>query len=158
MAVSTVDLARVQFATTSLYHFLFVPLTLGLAILLVMAVIITKDTRALMTRNEDLPPRIEFTWTPAGAVSLKEMRGFLTLKDDYALDFTTFRMRLVEIDKVIDLPIDGLIGKEYQAPVSFSLLADSPKLQDHHRLTVEIEVADDKGQKSSLTRVITLQQ
>jgi cytochrome d ubiquinol oxidase subunit I len=31
VAVSTVDLARVQFATTSLYHFLFVPLTLGLA-------------------------------------------------------------------------------------------------------------------------------
>src|SRR5215218_5205798 len=26
-----VDLARIQFATTSLYHFLFVPLTLGLA-------------------------------------------------------------------------------------------------------------------------------
>ncbi len=31
VAVSTVDLARIQFATTSLYHFLFVPLTLGLA-------------------------------------------------------------------------------------------------------------------------------
>ncbi len=31
LAVSTVDLARVQFATTSIYHFLFVPLTLGLA-------------------------------------------------------------------------------------------------------------------------------
>jgi cytochrome bd ubiquinol oxidase subunit I len=30
-AVTTVDLARIQFATTSLYHFLFVPLTLGLA-------------------------------------------------------------------------------------------------------------------------------
>jgi cytochrome bd ubiquinol oxidase subunit I len=30
LAVSTVDLARIQFATTSLYHFLFVPLTLGL--------------------------------------------------------------------------------------------------------------------------------
>ena len=27
---STVDLARIQFATTSIYHFLFVPLTLGL--------------------------------------------------------------------------------------------------------------------------------
>jgi hypothetical protein len=26
LAVSTVDLARIQFATTSLYHFLFVPL------------------------------------------------------------------------------------------------------------------------------------
>jgi len=31
LAVTTVDLARIQFATTSLYHFLFVPLTLGLA-------------------------------------------------------------------------------------------------------------------------------
>jgi cytochrome bd ubiquinol oxidase subunit I len=31
LAVTTVDLARAQFATTSLYHFLFVPLTLGLA-------------------------------------------------------------------------------------------------------------------------------
>ena len=31
LAISTVDLARIQFATTSLYHFLFVPLTLGLA-------------------------------------------------------------------------------------------------------------------------------
>ena len=30
LASTTVDLARVQFATTSLYHFLFVPLTLGL--------------------------------------------------------------------------------------------------------------------------------
>jgi cytochrome d ubiquinol oxidase subunit I len=31
LAVSTVDLARAQFATTSIYHFIFVPLTLGLA-------------------------------------------------------------------------------------------------------------------------------
>ena len=30
LAATTVDLARAQFATTSLYHFLFVPLTLGL--------------------------------------------------------------------------------------------------------------------------------
>jgi ABC-type transport system involved in cytochrome bd biosynthesis fused ATPase/permease subunit len=32
LASTSVDLARTQFATTSLYHFLFVPLTLGLAI------------------------------------------------------------------------------------------------------------------------------
>ncbi len=31
LASTSVDLARIQFATTSLYHFLFVPLTLGLA-------------------------------------------------------------------------------------------------------------------------------
>ena len=27
------DLARIQFATTSIYHFLFVPITMGLALL-----------------------------------------------------------------------------------------------------------------------------
>jgi cytochrome d ubiquinol oxidase subunit I len=31
VADTAVDLAAIQFATTSLYHFLFVPLTLGLA-------------------------------------------------------------------------------------------------------------------------------
>src|SRR5262245_26641558 len=31
LASTAVDLARIQFATTSIYHFLFVPLTLGLA-------------------------------------------------------------------------------------------------------------------------------
>ena len=30
LAATTVDLAPLQFATTSIYHFLFVPLTLGL--------------------------------------------------------------------------------------------------------------------------------
>ena len=42
--VSTVDLARAQFATTSLYHFIFVPLTLGLAPL--VAVMQTKWYRS----------------------------------------------------------------------------------------------------------------
>jgi cytochrome bd ubiquinol oxidase subunit I len=31
VAATTVDLARAQFATTSIFHFLFVPLTMGLA-------------------------------------------------------------------------------------------------------------------------------
>lgn len=33
---SAVDLARLQFAATALYHFLFVPLTLGLSWILVV--------------------------------------------------------------------------------------------------------------------------
>ncbi len=44
LAASTVDLARIQFAMTSLYHFLFVPLTLGLAPL--VAVMQTKWYRS----------------------------------------------------------------------------------------------------------------
>ena len=31
--MSTVDLSRFQFAMTSIYHFLFVPVTIGLAVL-----------------------------------------------------------------------------------------------------------------------------
>src|SRR5262245_33720813 len=45
LAVSTVDLARVQFATTSLYHFLFVPLTLGLGPLVAIMQTIWYRTR-----------------------------------------------------------------------------------------------------------------
>jgi cytochrome d ubiquinol oxidase subunit I len=44
LLVSSVDLARIQFATTSLYHFIFVPLTLGLAPL--VAVMQTKWHRS----------------------------------------------------------------------------------------------------------------
>jgi cytochrome bd ubiquinol oxidase subunit I len=44
LLVSTVDLSRAQFATTSLYHFIFVPLTLGLAPL--VAVMQTKWYRS----------------------------------------------------------------------------------------------------------------
>jgi cytochrome bd ubiquinol oxidase subunit I len=45
---TVVDLARIQFATTSLYHFLFVPLTLGLA-----PIVATMQTIWRRTGNED---------------------------------------------------------------------------------------------------------
>src|SRR6266540_7415885 len=44
---TTVDLARVQFATTSLYHFLFVPLTLGLG-----PIVAVFQTRWYRTRDD----------------------------------------------------------------------------------------------------------
>ena len=49
-AVNVVDLARVQFATTSIYHFFFVPLTLGLGPLVAVMQTMwhrTKDERWL---------------------------------------------------------------------------------------------------------------
>jgi hypothetical protein len=140
----------------SRYKTMMVPLGLSALILVVMGVIIAKDTRALMMRKEDTPPVIDFTWTPAGDVNLKEMRGFLTIKDDYAIDFTTYRFTIVEIGKTFDLPIDGLIGREYEQPVSLSLIADRPEVLRQQKLTVEVEVADDRGQKSTITRVIKL--
>jgi cytochrome d ubiquinol oxidase subunit I len=47
VASTAVDLARVQFATTSLYHFLFVPLTLGLG-----PIVAVFQTLWYRTRNE----------------------------------------------------------------------------------------------------------
>jgi cytochrome d ubiquinol oxidase subunit I len=50
LASTTVDLARLQFATTSIYHFLFVPLTLGLGPLVAIMQTLwlrTKDERWL---------------------------------------------------------------------------------------------------------------
>jgi cytochrome d ubiquinol oxidase subunit I len=48
LASTTVDLARAQFATTSIYHFLFVPLTLGLG-----PIVATYQTLWLRTGNEN---------------------------------------------------------------------------------------------------------
>src|SRR5438270_12181078 len=50
LASTAVDLARIQFATTSIYHFLFVPLTLGLGPLVAVMQTLwlrTKDERWL---------------------------------------------------------------------------------------------------------------
>src|SRR6476619_1325916 len=65
LAVSTVDLARVQFATTSLYHFLFVPLTLVLGPLVaIMQTILHrtgKDAWLRLTRFLETPFLINCT-------------------------------------------------------------------------------------------------
>ncbi|ESQ79812.1 cytochrome ubiquinol oxidase subunit I [Asticcacaulis sp. YBE204] len=47
MDMSTVDLSRLQFALTALYHFLFVPLTLGLSFMLVIM-----ESVYVLTRRE----------------------------------------------------------------------------------------------------------
>ncbi len=107
-------------------------------------------------RSEDLPPTIDFTWTPLGALDLKDFRGYLTMKDDYSLDFTTYRFTIVELNKTVDLPIPGMIGKEYDSPVSLALLADRPELAEKDRITVRISIADDKGQKTEIERTIRL--
>ena len=49
-SVEVVDLSRLQFAVTALYHFLFVPLTLGLSWILVIM-----ESVYVMTGKRDLP-------------------------------------------------------------------------------------------------------
>ncbi len=124
--------------------------------LAVMGIVALRDSRAMLHRGDDLPPVIDFTWTPLEPTDLRDVRGFLSIKDDYGLDFSTYRMRIAEIDKEWGLPIDGLIGKDYEQPISLGLIADRPEIADKRQVTLEFSIADDRGQKTSITRVIRL--
>jgi len=130
----------------------------ALAVLGVMGLIIIRDSRAMMTRRDDLPPVVDFTWTPVEPADLREVRGFLSMKDDYGLDFKTYRMRIVEMDKEWGLPIDGLMGKDYEQPISLGLIDDRPEIADSRQVTIEFSIADDRGHATSITRVIRLRQ
>jgi hypothetical protein len=141
------------------------PVVLGTVILAVVAATALRDRNAALgvaeTRLDpvrgDQPPEVDFTWTPSGAVTLREMVGKLSLKDDRALDFKTYKMYLVELDKTVTLPMaESLIGREYTDTLSFSLQADNPRLIGKDKLTVRIEIADNKGQKTEIERIIKL--
>ena len=49
-----VDLSRIQFAATALYHFLFVPLTLGLTILVAIMETVYVATGRVVYRHSQL--------------------------------------------------------------------------------------------------------
>ena len=132
---------------------------LAVTVLLGMAGLWYLDKKALTDRRPsgaDQPPTVEFTWTPLGPTTLQEFKGRLAMKDDHSLDFKTYRFHIVELDKTLDMPIDGLVGSDYESDVYLSLLADDPRTYDLDRLTLEISIADDKGQRTSITRVVRL--
>lgn len=134
----------------------YLPIVLGALILLAVGAIASEEHLTLFSRGTDRPPTIEFTWTPIGRVSLFEMQGHLKIVDDYALDFTTYRLTIKEIDKTIDLPIDGLVGREYEQDISLSYLANDAILNLKKTATLEFSISDDKGQKTTLVKEIKL--
>jgi hypothetical protein len=132
------------------------PLIAAVAVLAVMTTLVVRDGIRQAAPGPDLPPAIDLTWTPLGPLDLRDFKGRLTMSDDRALDFTTYRFRIVELDKTVDLPIPGMIGKEYAQDVFLGLVAGDPKLADKSRLTIEVSVADDAGQTTSIRRVVRL--
>lgn len=133
------------------------PVLLAALILAVMVVILSKDKASFFDQKSDLPPTIDFTWSPAGEVSLLEMKAKLKLSDDRALDFKTYKMTLVEINREIKLPMaESLIGKDYEDNLSFSLFASDPKLIGKEKLTVRIQISDTKGHSASIERIIKI--
>ena|SRR3990172_11983989 len=141
----------------------YLPLVLvgvSLAVLAVIVWLVLSDMRPRPEARSvvDAPPEVSFTWTPLGPLTLREFKGLLTLKDDHALDFATYKFRIVELDKTIGLPIEGLIGKEYSSDIYLSWLADNSQVLQSSSLTFEISVSDDRGQNTSITRVARLKE
>lgn len=133
------------------------PAILALVILSVTGIFFALDKlKFSTTRGEDTPPVIDLTWTPLGPTDLTDFRGYLKMRDDYALDFTAYRFSIAEIGIDLDMPIDGLIGKEYETPISLALLANRADIWNHSRLTIKISIADDKGQTASIERVVRI--
>lgn len=104
----------------------------------------------------DQPPQITLTWSPDGVVDLMTTKVHLHMKDDHGLDFTTYRLTVVETGRTIDMPIKDLVGKDYETDLSFSWLAGDQRLRTAGKMTVIVSIADDHGHKSTLTRIIPL--
>lgn len=133
------------------------PALLAAAILIIMVAILTNDKAALAIRLNDQAPTIEFDLPEfEGPADLRLLLGQLRMQDDYGLDFTTYRMKLVELGKEYDLPIPGMLGKDYEQRISFSWLEDKPEIAGLGELTVEFAIADDHGQKTTLAKKIPL--
>ncbi|MFH1047970.1 MAG: hypothetical protein V1738_06755 [Patescibacteria group bacterium] len=132
------------------------PVILGAVFIVALLSIEYGKSLRLMARGADNPPTVEFTWVPVGRVSLKEMIGTVKLKDDHALDFTTYNLKVVELGRDIGLPIEGMLGREYEQQVSFAMFDGYLELLKRGQMTLQIEVADDIGQKTTIERIVKL--
>ncbi len=132
------------------------PTAIALVVIVLVVMFALSDNFRYMARGEDNPPEVDFTWSPIGKVTLQEMVGHIHIKDDYALDFSTFEVRVVELDKTIEIFRDDVIGREYDGDVSFAIYHENPILLKYGRMTLEIKVADDRGQETRIERVVKI--
>jgi len=127
---------------------------IALGVILVVGLLAMGDNVRYLARGEDKAPEVDFTWTPIGPVTLKEMVGHIHIKDDFALDFSRFDVRVVELDKTLEIMRDDVIGKEYEGDLFFAQFHEHPVLLKYGRMTLEISVADDRGQVTKIERVV----
>ncbi len=109
-----------------------------------------------MARGGDDPPTVDFTWTPVGRVDLKEMVGTVKLQDDHALNFSTYKITILELNREITLPVEGVIGRDYEQQISFAMFDGNLNLLKKQAMTIKIEVADDAGQHTAIQRIVKL--
>jgi len=129
-----------------------------LAAVFVMALIVVEygKTLSLAARGTDNKPTVDFTWTPIGRVSLREMVGKIRVEDDYAIDFSTLKVEIVELRRTIDVTREDVIGKSFEQNMSFAMFDGNLELLKRGQMTLRISVADDVGQETVIERVVKL--
>ncbi|MEP3047525.1 MAG: cytochrome ubiquinol oxidase subunit I [Roseibium sp.] len=104
MEFSVVDLSRFQFAMTALYHFLFVPLTIGLAVLLA-----TMETVYVMTGREIWKRMVKFWGTLFGINFVLGVATGLTMEFQFGMNWAYFSQYVGDVFGA-PLAIEGLMA------------------------------------------------
>lgn len=104
MELSVVDLSRLQFALTALYHFLFVPLTIGLAILLAVM-----ETVYVMTGREVWKRMVKFWGTLFGINFVLGVATGLTMEFQFGMNWAYFSQYVGDVFGA-PLAIEGLMA------------------------------------------------
>jgi hypothetical protein len=116
----------------------------------------TTDNEVVL-RIEDKAPEITLTWLPEKPNSISDINAKLRIVDDHGIDFSSYLLTIVEAERTINYPVEPEpTGREWEQPLNFSLIAGDPKLANATKLTLRVEVADDRGQKSQIEKVIEL--
>ncbi|MFD1694749.1 cytochrome ubiquinol oxidase subunit I [Roseibium aestuarii] len=104
MELDVVGLSRLQFAMTALYHFLFVPLTIGLSILLA-----TMETVYVMTGREIWKRMVKFWGTLFGINFVLGVATGLTMEFQFGMNWAYFSQYVGDIFGA-PLAIEGLMA------------------------------------------------
>jgi len=104
MEFDIVDLSRLQFAMTALYHFLFVPLTIGLSILLA-----TMETVYVMTGREVWKRMVKFWGTLFGINFVLGVATGLTMEFQFGMNWAYFSQYVGDVFGA-PLAIEGLMA------------------------------------------------
>ena len=104
MELSVVDLSRLQFAMTALYHFLFVPLTIGLSILLA-----TMETVYVMTGREFWKRMVKFWGSLFGINFVLGVATGLTMEFQFGMNWAYFSQYVGDVFGA-PLAIEGLMA------------------------------------------------
>ncbi len=104
MELDVVSLSRLQFAMTALYHFLFVPLTIGLSILLA-----TMETVYVMTGREIWKRMVKFWGTLFGINFVLGVATGLTMEFQFGMNWAYFSQYVGDVFGA-PLAIEGLMA------------------------------------------------